>query len=226
MKEIADFYIDTILKSAEFKSASPVNDMSLLFPDFKAVFENCVAQYKNKYPGHDVVFAETYRSNILQEKYYNNGASKIKKDGMHHFGIAGDSIFIINGKQTYKGDVNLLRKIYKDNGLTILGMWDPLHVQYIPVARQQELRNMVKNATAGIGKVHTTPEMLVAGADPTAVAAQSGGEYTDVAPEVAAIVPYGPCDTYGEERCYNGRKFICDRLFGTLKWAELLNERC
>ncbi|RYE41623.1 MAG: hypothetical protein EOP48_23845 [Sphingobacteriales bacterium] len=39
----------------------------------------------------------------------------------------------------------LLRKIYVDNGLTILGMWDALHVQLIPVGQQKHLRNAVIN---------------------------------------------------------------------------------
>lgn len=146
MKKIVDFFVKNIVNSPKFNSPNPVSDMDLLLPEFKNKFAQCVVQYKTKYPDQDVVFAETYRSNTLQEQYYNSGASKIKKDGMHHFGIAGDSIFVINGKRTYKGDVNLLRKIYKENGLTILGMWDPLHVQFIAVEEQAQLREMV-NAT-------------------------------------------------------------------------------
>jgi len=146
MKKIVTFYLNTILKSSKYNSPNPVNNMDLLFPDFAAVFKKCVVQYQKTYPKQHIAFTETYRSNSLQEKYFNEGASKIKKNGMHHYGIAGDSIFIIDGKRSYKGDINLLRKIYKENGLTILGMWDPLHVQYIPVAQQSELRKLVDEA--------------------------------------------------------------------------------
>jgi hypothetical protein len=141
MKKIAEFYLKILLINSKFNSSQPNSNQELLFPDFLLKLNDCINQYTNLYPNQEVTFAETYRSNVLQEIYYNNGASKIKKNGMHHYGIAADSIFIISGKRTYKGDINALRKVYKDNGLTILGMWDPLHVQYIPVADQQLLRN-------------------------------------------------------------------------------------
>lgn len=206
MKKIVDFYINTILKSPKYNSPDPVDDINLLFPDFKVAFFACVEKYKKKYPDQDVIFTETYRSNVLQEKYYNNGASKIKKDGMHHFGIAGDSIFIINGKRTYKGDVNLLRRIYKDSGLTILGMWDPLHVQYIPVAKQQELRNMVKEAGDNIVVNNNNVKLLV-----------------DAEMETE---PRGSCSIEGEQKCYLGNLYICARnMAHNLEWAKS-NKNC
>ncbi|MGB8193022.1 MAG: hypothetical protein WCF67_13925 [Chitinophagaceae bacterium] len=143
MKKIAEFYLRTLVPGAKFNSKKPVDDQALLFPDFLSKVKACIQQYKLKHPAHDITFTETYRSNALQEIHFNNGASKIKKNGMHHYGISVDCIFIIGGKRTYKGDVTLIRKIYKDNGLTILGAWDPLHVQFIPVADQPELRKAV-----------------------------------------------------------------------------------
>lgn len=143
MKKIADFYLKTLLIHAKFGSSQPNADQQLLLPTFLAKLNTCIQQYKALYPGQDVTFTETYRSNVLQQIHYSNGASKIKKNGMHHYGIAADSIFIINGKRTYKGDVMALRKIYANNGLTILGMWDALHVQFIPVGEQQLMRNTV-----------------------------------------------------------------------------------
>lgn len=146
MKKIADFYLSMLLTGAKFNSSQPVSDQGLLFPDFLTQLTSCIEQYKQTHPDQDITFTETYRSNTLQLIHFNNGASKIKKNGMHHYGIAADSIFIIGGKRTFKGDVNLIRKIYKDNGLTILGMWDALHVQFIPAADQQALRDTVSNA--------------------------------------------------------------------------------
>ncbi|MEC4004882.1 hypothetical protein OX283_009465 [Flavobacterium sp. SUN052] len=140
MQQIANFYKNTIKHSNKFNSTTSVDDQSLLYPDFLAKVKVCIAEYKMTYPNQDITFTETYRSNVLQAKYYANGASKIKKDGMHHFGIAADCIFIVDGKRTYKGDINLIRKIYKAHGLTILGMWDSLHVQYIPISDQMGLR--------------------------------------------------------------------------------------
>jgi hypothetical protein len=144
MKEIASFFQNVLFKSKKYNSATPVSDQDLLYPAFLAKLQDCIKQYQKTYPNQDITFTETYRSNTLQMTHYNNGASKIKKNGMHHYGIAADSIFIINGKKSYKGDVLLIRKIYKDNGLTILGMWDALHVQYISVGEQQGLRDEVR----------------------------------------------------------------------------------
>ncbi len=160
MKKIADFYLRTLLINSKFNSTQSNPDQQLLFPDFLAKLNTCIKQYKKLYPNQDITFTETYRSNALQLIHYNNGASKIKKNGMHHYGIAADSIFIINGKRTYKGDVMALRKIYTDNGLTILGMWDALHVQFITVADQQLLRNTV---AAAISKFQKDNELPVTG---------------------------------------------------------------
>ena len=145
-KAIADFYLQNLIVHPKFNSIALNPAQSLLLPAFSAKIKTCIAKYKAKHPGQDITFTETYRSNDLQLKHFNNGASKIKKDGMHHFGIAADSIFVIGGKRTFKGDVVGLRKIYKDNGLFILGMWDALHVQFIPVAEQAQLRADVKAA--------------------------------------------------------------------------------
>jgi hypothetical protein len=144
MKEIASFFQKVLFKSKKFNSSTPVSDQDLLYPPFLAKLQACIKQYQQTYPNQDITFTETYRSNTLQMIHYNNGASKIKKNGMHHYGIAADSIFIINAKKSYKGDVMLVRKIYQANGLTILGMWDALHVQYIPVGEQQGLRDEVR----------------------------------------------------------------------------------
>lgn len=143
MDKIVVFFHSVIAKSAKFKSITPVDDVALLLPDFLAQVKLCIKEYQKTYPHQDITFTETYRSNTLQLKYYMNGASKVKKNGMHHYGIAVDCIFLIDGKRSYKGDIALIRKIFKDHGLTILGLWDALHVQYIPVADQAKLRKLV-----------------------------------------------------------------------------------
>jgi hypothetical protein len=144
LNKIATHFLEVLVPYPKYNSADLNPDQSLLVPEFRTALKSCIQEYKKAHPGQDITFTETYRSNTLQLKHFNNGASKIKADGMHHFGLAGDSIFIIGGKRTYKGDVIGLRKIYKNSGLFILGMWDPLHVQFIPVAEQAELRVTIK----------------------------------------------------------------------------------
>jgi hypothetical protein len=170
MKKIADFYLQFLLKNPKFNSATPVDDQTLLVPDFFTKLQACIAQYQQKYPNQGITFTETYRSNTLQLIHFNNGASKIKKNGMHHYGIAADTIFIINNKRSYKGDVNFIRKIYKDNGLTILGMWDALHVQFITVADQQLLRDTVSKAITQFQKDNNLPQTGEANAQTIAMA--------------------------------------------------------
>jgi hypothetical protein len=156
-KKIAQFFLENLVPHPKFDSLSSNADQSLLFPDFLAAAKDCIEKYKKSHAS-DVTFTETYRSNALQLKYFNDGASKIKADGMHHFGIAADSIFIVGGKKTYKGDIVGLRKIYKDSGLTILGMWDPLHVQFITVSDQATLRATVKETLIAFQKANGLPQ--------------------------------------------------------------------
>nr|WP_068890875.1 peptidoglycan-binding protein [Pedobacter panaciterrae] len=154
MENIADFFLRKIIVDGRYNSLKPIDDQALLVPEFLAKLNVCIGIYRQTYPSQSVTFSETYRSNALQAKYFDQGASKIKENGMHHYGIAADSIFIINGKRSYKGDVVLLRKIYVDNGLTILGMWDALHVQFIMVGKQQLLRSTVVNKLKTFQKEH------------------------------------------------------------------------
>jgi len=143
MEDITQFFLEKLITDGRYGTAKPVDDQTLLLPRFLNKLETCISIYKLEYPNQSITFTETYRSNLLQYKYFEQGASKTKEDGMHHYGIAADCIFIINEKRSYEGDTVLLRKIYVENGLTILGMWDPLHVQLIPVGQQMQLRNAV-----------------------------------------------------------------------------------
>ena len=154
MKNISDFYLHKLITNPKFNSKNPVNDANLLLPDFSIELDRCIQFYRITYPDQDISFTETYRSNALQKIHFNNGASKIKKNGMHHYGIAADCIFSINGKRTYKGDINLIRKIFRDNGLTILGMWDALHVQFVEVSAQQKLRDFVSKSISAFQRAN------------------------------------------------------------------------
>lgn len=71
----------------------------MLYGKFVEISEKCALEYKKKYPAQNQTFTVTYRSNMLQKKYFDQGASKIKKDGMHHYGIAGDTILISAGRE-------------------------------------------------------------------------------------------------------------------------------
>jgi hypothetical protein len=157
MNNIDNFFLQTLMTSPRFPSPDPVDDQHLLYPPFVEKLKDSIRLYRQTYPDQDIDFTETYRSNTLQEVYFNSGASKIRRDGMHHYGIAVDCIFVIGGKRTYKGDITLLRSIHKNNGLTILGMWDALHVQFITVGEQAGLRKDVVSAIQSFQNEHALP---------------------------------------------------------------------
>ena len=148
MKKIAEHYIQKIIPSSVFLSKNPVKDSSLLFPEFRGKLQKSIDEYTVKYPGTIPVIVESYRSQSLQLQYYNSGASKIKTNGMHHYGIAVDIGFMVNGKFTYNGDYKYLRSLHTKNGLFLLGLWDAGHVQFIPATAtdQNSLRNTVNQA--------------------------------------------------------------------------------
>lgn len=147
MKAIADFYVKTLIKSDKYFSPNQCKDETLLLPEFLAKVKKGIKEFNIKYPAIEVIFVETYRSNALQLIHYNNGASQIKKNGMHHYGIAVDCAYKIDGKFSYNGDYKHLRQCMVNAGLYLIGTvdksWDLGHFQHIAIADQTALRNAV-----------------------------------------------------------------------------------
>lgn len=143
-ENICNHYNEIIKSFKFFDSAKPIRDVELLLPEFYNILIFCFNEYQKKHSNQKVYITETYRSNNLQLKYFKQGKSKIKKDGMHHFGIAADVAFLIDDKLSYKGDYNFLRKIFRENNLTVLE-WELGHVQFIPVSEQINLRKEIEN---------------------------------------------------------------------------------
>ncbi|MBI5401854.1 MAG: hypothetical protein HY959_00495 [Ignavibacteriae bacterium] len=144
-ENICIHYNNIIRQSDEYDSVKPIRNTDLLLPEFYNTLVFCFNEYQKKYPSQRAYITESYRSNSLQLKYYKTGKSKIRKNGMHHYGIAADVAFIINDKLSYKGDYNYLRKIFKENNLTVLD-WELGHVQFIPVSEQSALREEIENS--------------------------------------------------------------------------------
>lgn len=139
---IKSHYENKIVTSDKFDSLTPVRELGLLLPDFFDKLMECFDEYEKTYSDQKIYVVETYRSNRLQRKYFNEGKSKIRAYGMHHFGIAADVAFLIDEMVSYEGDYNYLREIFTEKGLYVLN-WELCHVQYIPVSSQSELRKFV-----------------------------------------------------------------------------------
>lgn len=145
-EEIAKHYIEKIIPSEDYFSNKSVRNTNLLFPEFLEKVNIATESFQNIYSNVKVFITETYRSNELQLLYFKNKASKIKVNGMHHYGIACDQCFMIEDRVTYKGDFKTLRKCLTEAGLFVLGSWDIGHTQFISSSFKDQnlLRNTVK----------------------------------------------------------------------------------
>jgi len=146
-QKIADWLIKTIIPSGIWDSKQIIKDEKYLFPDFLKKVKAANAEFEAA-KGYSVKFVETYRSNALQEQAWASGHSGIRKNGMHHYGIAVDQFFFKDGKSTYDGDYKFLRECMKKQSLYLIAKNDEGHVQYIPVNsdEQNELRAQVDYA--------------------------------------------------------------------------------
>jgi hypothetical protein len=140
-KEIAEHFKGVIKKSEDYNNPRPCNNIDLLFPPFYKLIKQLISDYMYVHESEPYIL-ETYRSNDLQQLYFNRGASKIRKNGMHHYGIAVDLV-----AKDENGDINYsildyswIRKRAKELGLYMLD-WEDAHIQAIPVSLQNALRN-------------------------------------------------------------------------------------
>ena len=141
------FYTDVIAADKRFKTKSIVSDMALLEPVTRKAVENIIADAA-AHGMHYMVF-ETYRSKERQQQLFEQGATKLKTVGVHHYGLACDIVKSIGGKPSWKGDFTLLRDLAKHHGLIWGGDWgtpnqphsfiDSVHVQRCSVGRQAGL---------------------------------------------------------------------------------------
>jgi len=87
---MASFYEDVIKNDPRIDSVKRVSDMALLEPVTRAAISNIVADAKAL--GIDLMVFETYRSQARQQELFNQGASKLRVVGVHHFGLACDLV--------------------------------------------------------------------------------------------------------------------------------------
>ena len=139
---IGDWYLKKVITNPGFTKVDAMKDIDLLLPEFKVKVLNAIFEFEKTH-SYKVVFVETLRSAARQLMHFNNGASKIRKGGMHEYAIACDCAFNIDGHFSYDGDYAALRLCFSNQGLFLLGDWDKGHVQLISVQDQTELRRSV-----------------------------------------------------------------------------------
>jgi hypothetical protein len=127
--------------------AARVSDASLLEPTTRQLVERLVSSAQQM--GIEVMIYETYRSQQRQQELFNNGATKLRAVGVHHYGLACDIVRVIGGEPSWKGDFTFLGQLAQSCGLIWGGDWgaptikhsfvDSVHVQRCTVARQGDL---------------------------------------------------------------------------------------
>jgi len=144
---MSNFYRDVIRKNSRFKSLKPVHDMTMLEPVTRKLVKAIIADAAKQ--GIKLMPYETYRSQARQTKLYKQKATKLKKVGVHHYGLACDLVKDIAGQPSWKGNFAFLGKLAKKHKMIWGGDWgrpgvkprfyDGVHVQRCTVARQRSL---------------------------------------------------------------------------------------
>lgn len=132
---MSNWYKEKILLSPNYRTTNIISDISLLYPPFSFSIIKLFAE-ACKFGLRIRVF-ETYRSKERQASLYQQGRTKIKTNGMHHFGVAADVVYRDSkNNPIWKGDWKKLGQIGKKIGLYWGGDWkdfvDSPHFQFIP----------------------------------------------------------------------------------------------
>jgi hypothetical protein len=144
---MASFYEDVIKNDRRFESVKRVSDMELLEPVTRAAISNIVEDARAL--GIDLMVFETYRSPARQQQLFNQGASKLRVVGVHHYGLACDLVKVVSDEPSWKGDFSFLGRLAHEHGLIWGGDWgdptvshsfvDAVHVQRCAVSMQPAL---------------------------------------------------------------------------------------
>jgi hypothetical protein len=144
---MSNFYTDVIARDPRFESVARVADSSLLEPTTRQLVNSIVSAAHEI--GTEIMIYETYRSQNRQQELFNHGATKLKKVGVHHYGLACDIVRVVSGEPSWKGDFSFMAHLAQSCGLIWGGDWgapnikhsfvDSVHVQRCTIARQGDL---------------------------------------------------------------------------------------
>ena len=142
-----NFYTDVIMTDPRFSSPKRIADPELLEPTTRELVQTIIQDAAAN--GLKLMIFETYRSQARQQALFNQGATKLKQVGVHHYGLACDLVKDINGQPSWKGDFSMLGALAKHHKLIWGGDWgtpgsvhtfiDDDHVQRVTIGRQARL---------------------------------------------------------------------------------------
>jgi|GEM_PF-344475 len=142
-----NFFTNVISRDPRFHSTERIDDPMLLEPNTREKVMKIISDARHL--GIELMIYETYRSAQRQKELFEQGASKIRFVGVHHYGLACDLVKRINGEPNFKGDFEFLGQLARKNRMIWGGDWghpglkpsfyDGDHVQRIAVHRQTSL---------------------------------------------------------------------------------------
>jgi hypothetical protein len=116
-------YEDLIKNDPRFDSVKRVSAMALLEPVTRTAINNITDDARAL--GIDLMVFETYRSQARQQELFNQGASKLRTVGVHHYGPACDLVKVVSGEPSWKGDFSFLGcvilELHSKSNVPILG---------------------------------------------------------------------------------------------------------
>jgi hypothetical protein len=137
---MANFYVDVIQKDRRFNSSERIDDKNLLEPHFAPMVNAIVADAANA--GTQLRVIETYRSEERQAMLFAQGATQLRRVGVHHYGLACDFGIVRNGQIDWNTDYAIVGRLAEERGLVWGGRFsfhDDGHVQAVSVADQPRL---------------------------------------------------------------------------------------
>ncbi len=145
-----NWYDDKIKTNPNYLSKGKISSLDLLYPGFVFPLLKLFVQARKE--NLSIYVFETYRSQERQLELFNKGTSMLKKNGMHHFGIASDVVFLDGaGNPSWSGSFNWARlgAIGLSHGLEWGGNWknfvDKPHFQLIPATFSDQAKIVAKN---------------------------------------------------------------------------------
>jgi hypothetical protein len=144
---MSNHYIDAIQPSFVFHSTRRIADVALLEPCMRQKVEAILVDAEAL--GFKLIVFETYRSRERQQQLFEQGASKLRAVGVHHFGLACDLVKDVGGDPSWKGDFSFLGDLGRRHNLIWGGDWgsperkhtfiDAVHLQRCSLTQQPVL---------------------------------------------------------------------------------------
>jgi hypothetical protein len=144
---MGNFFTDVISRDKRFDAVERISDASLLEPATRQLIAGIITAAGDM--GIELMLYETYRSQKRQQALFNQGATRLRNVGVHHYGLACDIVKVVGGDPSWKGDFCFLGQLAQSSGLIWGGDWgaphikhtfvDAVHVQRCTVSRQSAL---------------------------------------------------------------------------------------